>query len=188
MSSSIVEQVDWLHHFIEPLNLEKIPYMVTGSVACILRGEPRLTMDVDLVIELNENNINTIISSYPSSRFYCPSSDIIQTALHLQTGHFNVIDNETGMKADFFICGSDSLHRWGMDRRKQYRVGNVEISVAPSEYVIIRKLEYFREGGSSKHLRDISSLLQIDEDIDTSWIQSEVVKRNLCEYWDRVSE
>lgn len=35
------------------------------------------------------------------------------------------------------------------------------MSVAPPEYVILRKLEYHREGGSEKHLRDIRAMLAL---------------------------
>jgi hypothetical protein len=38
------------------------------------------------------------------------------------------------------------------------------IAVAPPEYVIVRKLEYYREGGSEKHLRDIRSMLAVSGD------------------------
>ncbi len=34
-------------------------------------------------------------------------------------------------------------------------VDDLEVAVAPVEYVIVRKLEYFREGRSGKHVRDI---------------------------------
>ena len=48
------------------------------------------------------------------------------------------------------------------ERRMDYR--GESVAVAPPEYVIVRKLEYFREGGSEKHLRDIRSMLSVSED------------------------
>ncbi len=36
--------------FARPLNFAQVRYMVTGSVAAIFYGEPRLTHDLDLVV------------------------------------------------------------------------------------------------------------------------------------------
>jgi len=60
--------------------------------------------------------------------------------------------------------------------------------LAPPEYVIVRKLEYYREGGSEKHLRDIRSMLAISgEELDrtalTEWIQ----RRGVQPQWQLVS-
>ena len=41
------------HIFINPLNHLDIRYVVTGAVAAIIYGEPRLTHDIDLVVEGN---------------------------------------------------------------------------------------------------------------------------------------
>ena len=44
-----------LEVFIAPLEQAEIPYFVTGSVASIFYGEPRLTHDVDIVVYLNKD-------------------------------------------------------------------------------------------------------------------------------------
>ena len=52
----------------------------------------------------------------------------------------------------------------------------ITISVAPIEYVILRKLEYFRMSGSDRHLRDVASMLRIsgelvdDRELD-AWVE-----------------
>lgn len=53
----------------------------------------------------------------------------------------------------------------------------VDVWVAPIEYVIVRKLEYFREGGSEKHLRDIRAMRQVSGDlIDATRLASWVAR------------
>ena len=42
-----------------------------------------------------------------------------------------------------------------------YTLGTLTVSVAPPEYVILRKLEYYREGGSEKHVRDFRAMLAL---------------------------
>jgi hypothetical protein len=43
-------------------------------------------------------------------------------------------------------------------------VGGGNIWVAPIEYVILRKLEYFEQSGSDRHLRDVAMMLRISGD------------------------
>ena len=186
MSFFNVEQVKWVANFITPINAMNRPYMVTGSFACIVRGEPRVTVDVDSVIQLERENIDEFLSFFPEDRFYCPPREIIENEIISAKGQFNIVDNETGMKADIFICRNDPLHTWGMQNRKTISFVGFDVCVAPSEYVIIRKLEYFKEGGSSKHLRDIYGLVKIDETIDMEWLKNEISKRGLEPEWKQV--
>ena len=57
--------------FLERLNRGSVPYMVTGSVASIAYGEPRLTHDVDLVVELDADCIEDFVALFPADAFYC---------------------------------------------------------------------------------------------------------------------
>jgi len=61
--------------------------------------------------------------------------------------------------------------------------------LAPPEYVIVRKLEYYREGGSEKHIRDIRSMLavsgnQIDRAALNDWIQRKSLELQWKEFHD----
>ena len=63
------------------------------------------------------------------------------------------------------------------------------LSVAPPEYVIVRKLEYYREGGSEKHLRDIRSMLNTSpEAIQIAELERQIAARGLQEAWRQVHE
>ena len=44
--------------FIKPLHEAGVAYMVTGSVASIAYGEPRMTLDVDMVVFLNKGELS----------------------------------------------------------------------------------------------------------------------------------
>ena len=63
--------------FVRPLNGADIRYMVTGSVAAIFYGEPRLTHDVDFVAFLNEADISKAGRDFPSADFYLPPLEVI---------------------------------------------------------------------------------------------------------------
>jgi hypothetical protein len=100
----------------------------------------------------------------------------------------NLIHFESGYKADLYPVGSDPLHRWAMPRRRRVPHGGGAISVAPAEYVILRKLEYFREGGSAKHVTDIQTILRVSgESIDRVELGGWIERLGLATIWAEVS-
>ncbi|MHC4124715.1 MAG: hypothetical protein ACYSSI_14155, partial [Planctomycetota bacterium] len=148
--------------FLEHLNKSNLPYMVTGSAASIIYGEPRMTHDIDIVLQLHAEDVQNFISLFSPEQFYCPAQEVIKTEIAKETkGHFNLIHHETGFKADIYPTGKDELHEWAMTNRRKVEIGQSSIWIAPPEYVIVRKLQYYKEGGSEKHLRDINKMSRI---------------------------
>lgn len=180
---------DLLPLFVGPLNRLGLDYMVTGSVASMAYGEPRLTLGVDLVIELPASAVAGFVDAFPAEAFYCPFAEVIQAEIARGThGHFNVIHTSTGFKADFYPVGCDPLPVWGMARRRPIAFAGETVQLAPPEYVIVRKLEYLREGGSEKHLRDISAMLRVSGAlIDTTVLREWVTRLGLAAEWERVT-
>lgn len=171
--------------FTERLDTFGIKYMVTGSVAVIVYGEPRLTHDIDMIIELKRKNIPDLIDAFPDSEFYCPPLEVITVEILRSTrGHFNIIHHETGFKADIYPVGNDSFIRWGLDNSVEYDVAGAAMKVAPAEYVIVKKLEFFREGQSNKHLTDIAGMLDyVANLIDKEKLQTFIKRFGLEKEW-----
>ncbi len=167
-----------------------VRYMITGAVAVIIYGEPRLTQDIDLVIELKTADIETFRESFPLEEFYCPPDETLAVEINRPVrGHFNIIHLETGFKADCYMMGEDQLHQWGMSNRRKLNFEGEPIWVAPAEYVILRKLEYYRDGKSEKHLRDIASILSISGDkIDLSQLFRKIKKYGLEQEWKQAQK
>jgi hypothetical protein len=171
--------------FVSRLNKLSIPYMITGAVASIIYGEPRLTNDIDLVINMESDDVETFAEAFPIEEFYCPPPEVIRLEIgRSQRGHFNLIHHETGFKADIYTSGQAELHHWGLNNRKSVDVEGETFWLAPVEYVILRKLEYYRKGESQKHLRDISSILALSSDeIDFKMLEEQINKRTLDKEW-----
>ena len=176
--------------FVRPLNRLGVAYMVTGSAASMAYGVPRVTLDIDMVLELTASQAGLLPTAFPPDEFYCPPREVIDVELErVARGHFNVIHTQTGFKADFYPVGGDPLHQWAMAQRRRVQMFGETVMLAPPEYVIIRKLEYFDEGGSDKHLRDIRGMLDISGDlIATAELESMIRERYLDEAWERVKE
>ena len=176
--------------FISRLNTIGIRYMVTGAVASIIYGEPRLTHDIDLVVELSREKAEEIVKAFPSNEFYCPPVEIIKLEAGRQLhGHFNIIHHETGFKADMYILGQDKLHHWAMSTLKRIELEGEQVWLAPPEYVILRKLEYYREAGSEKHLRDIAGMVKIASDqINFQELTTKIKQYALLKQWKKAQE
>jgi hypothetical protein len=168
--------------FVSRLNRAGVRYVIGGSVAAIFYGEPRLTNDVDVVAFLNGSDIRRLPEIFPSSDFYLPPSEVISTEVAREKhGHFNIIHMKTTFKADIYPTGGDEFNSWAFQNKRVIQFQGETLVLAPIEYVIVRKLEYFREGGSEKHLRDIRGMLNVSgemikrEDLNT-WIQRKSVE------------
>lgn len=171
--------------YLDILNKNNIPYFVTGSVASIVYGDPRLTHDIDLVINLENVDLNLFIKSFPSDQFYCPPEEVIKTELNRNTrGHFNLIHHETGFKADIYLTGSEDLQHWALNNSKEISFAGGIIRVAPPEYVIIKKLEFYKEGNAQKHLSDIKAILTNSSDlIDFVLLDKLILEKGLVLEW-----
>jgi len=175
--------------FLPLFNKADVPYMVTGSIVSILYGEPRLTHDIDLVVQIDTGRIEDFVGLFPIDAFYCPPKEVVHIeSKRASRGHFNLIHHQTGLKADLYIAGADPLSRWGLSRRKEIEVEGIRFWIAPIEYVILRKLEYFREGGSEKHIHDIKGILaQSSDQIDFETVEEWVSRMGLHHEWKQCS-
>ncbi len=173
--------------FIRPLNLAGIRYVIGGSVSAIFYGEPRFTNDVDVVVFLNEADIRRLPDLFPAKDFYLPPPETIIAEVGREHGQFNIIHLNTSFKADIYPTGRDEFNAWAFRNRRPILHDGETLVLAPPEYVIVRKLEYYRDGGSDKHLRDIRAMLnvsgkQIDRDVLNEWIQRQKVESE----WQKV--
>lgn len=173
--------------FTEKLNALNVPYMVTGSVAAIVYGEPRLTHDIDLVLTLPSSRIDAFCKLFPQEYFYCPPPEILKAEIEKENrGHCNLVHHETGFKADIFFAGRDSFMNWALQHVKTIDFLSTVLPLAPIEYVIIKKLEYFTEGQSPKHISDIQAILRNSADsIDKAFLENRIKQQGLVSAWER---
>ncbi len=62
-----------------------------------------------------------------------------------------------------------------------------EGAFASPEDVIIKKMEFYREGGSEKHLRDITGILKISgEEVDMRYIEEWAGRLGLVDIWEAI--
>ena len=180
-----MEHTQLFEAFTERLHSGKFSYIITGSVASIYYGLPRLTHDIDIVLDISREKIREFVELFDKKDFYIPPEETLISEIGRPSrGHFNLIHLISGFKADIYLSGTDTLHHWAVDNRKDIKIGQHIIFIAPPEYVIIRKLEYYREGRLDKHLEDIRNMLQISHEIiNTEFLENEINERGLTNFW-----
>jgi hypothetical protein len=173
---------------LDKLDRLKIDYFITGSVASIVYGQPRLTHDIDLVVSLYPEIVDRIISEFNINQFYCPPEEVIKTEVRRESnGRFKIIHHETGFKADIYLIGNDPFQKWAMENRKSIQFYDKNIFIAPPEYLIIKKLEFYKEGNGEKHLTDIKAVVEYSGDlIDYNFLLTHIVNRGLSEVWSKL--
>jgi hypothetical protein len=185
---SLMEQSELLRYLVRCLEKLDIPYFITGAVASIAYGEPRLTNDIDIVAEIDERQITKLKECFPEDEYYLDPDAILEAIK--QRHQFNIIHPASGLKADVMISKSDAFDESRFARIKRMRpLEDTEANFASPEDVIIKKMEYYKEGSSEKHIRDIMGILKISgEIIDLVYISLWAKRLNLEDIWKPIQE
>jgi hypothetical protein len=169
--------------FAPGLNTLGVPWMAVGSIASSAYGERRTTLDLDVVAIVARHNAARFPAVFPETDFYCPPAEVIEAeSARTEQGHFNLIHHHSVYKADIYLATGREFERWAFQNRRPVVAGETPVWLAPPEFVIVQKLEFFREGGSEKHIRDIRGMLAVT-DVDRAIIQGEIAARGLQEVW-----
>jgi len=181
-----MEQSDLLRFVVNLAERMELRYLITGSMATFYFGEPRFTNDIDVVIDLPPDRVAEFCRAFPAPDFYV--SESAARCAVAAAGQFNILHPSSGMKLDIMIPRDDPFNRSRFTRvRRLHPWTDGDACFASPEDVIIKKMEYYREGGSDKHLRDIAGVLKISgEQIDRAYIAEWASRLDLLQIWQAV--
>jgi len=170
---------------IEVFETNNLRYMVVGSIASMTYGEPRMTNDMDVVIDILPADARRIEGLFPLEKYYCPPIEVLKSEI-IQRGQFNLIHQDTGLKIDLMIRKNNahSLEEFSRRQRVPFISGK-SIFMATPEDIIIKKLIFYREGQSEKHVTDIRGILS-DTRVDKKYLEDWVLKLNLQAEFSKV--
>ncbi len=176
-------QDELLRHVVGVLERLNLRYFVTGSIASIYYGEPRLTNDIDIVVDLPEQSISEFRAAFPPEEFYL-SDEAAVRAIRTH-GTFNVLHPSSGLKIDVIVPERTLFNHHRFQRARRVQAGEgLESSFSSAEDVILMKMEFFRQGGSDKHLRDITGILKLSgKRLDIDYIENWADQMGLETIW-----
>ena len=172
-------------HVTSQLEQNDIPYMIVGSMAAMVYGEPRLTRDIDIVLNIHPVDSHKLTHLFPMASYYCPPPEVLKAEI-THRGQFNLIHQETQIKIDIMIRKNTDHAVTEFARRQKVSFWeDFGAYLAQPEDIILKKLSYYREGGSAKHLTDIRGILA-NMAIDKEYLQKWIEELNLQKVYEEI--
>jgi hypothetical protein len=181
----VIPFIETFQNALKKIESANIEYMIVGSIASMVYGEPRLTRDMDIVIDVAADEARKFEQLFKQPEYYCPPLEVVSDEIR-NRGQFNLLHVTTGLKIDVIIKKMTDFDDSRFSRIKRLELWEgFSANLASPEDVIIKKLVYFREGGSEKHIRDIRGILSNTE-IDKDYLQEWIAKLHLQNEWTKV--
>ena len=166
-----MSQQELLKKVIQTLEKIGIEYMITGSIASSLQGEPRSTHDIDVIVAIQKSSVNKLLGYFQPPDFYLNRESIFN-AIDEQ-GMFNLIDIREGDKVDFWMLTNESFDWSRFSRKYAEKFTGINIQVSSPEDTILAKLRWAKlSGGSEKQFTDALRVYEIQfENLDKDYLE-----------------
>ena len=161
-----------------------IAYMVTGSVAVSLYAEPRMTRDVDIVVELQPADTARLVEIF-GAEFSCDAERIREAIA--RRSMFNLIHTAAVVKIDFIVRKQGAYREEEFRRRRQAEISGVQIWVVSAEDLILSKLDWARSSRSELQLRDVRSVMASQSALDWTYLRVWADRLGLVDLLDEMN-
>lgn len=163
---------DFVRRVVAILDDLSVPWMFVGSMASTLHGPPRSTQDVDLVVAITLSDVARLVAAFPDDAWYM-SPEAVRESI-LRGTSFNIVDLESGWRADFMPAKARPFSQAELGRRQRAEVLGTPAWVATVEDTVLSKLEWPRlAGGSARQREDVLGLLAAQWDsLDFAYLAS----------------
>jgi hypothetical protein len=152
---------DFLVDVLGRLNTAGVEYMLTGSMASNYWGIPRTTHDLDFVLVMKPDQVDRLVAAFTVGFFVQPDS--VRSAFR-PPFQFNVLDEQSALKADFWLLRDDAFEQTAFGRRVQMNLFGVAAWIATAEDIILHKLYWNRLTASERQLGDAAGVYAVQSD------------------------
>jgi hypothetical protein len=163
-----------------------IDYMITGSIASSMQGEPRSTHDIDIVVSISRSDVDRLVDAFPRPDFYVDVDSAKDAITHQSM--FNLIDVREGDKVDFRVLTEDPFDRTRFSRRYVEEVLGERLNVSSPEDTILMKLRWASQmGGSEKQFTDALRVFEIQHGaLDLEYVERWAADLGIEDLWARI--
>ena len=137
-----------------------IAHTIGGSIASSIAGEPRSTVDIDVIAALEDRHVDQLLTAL-GGEFYVDEGALRRAIRDRTTA--NLIHQDTSFKIDLFVAGGTPLDAQQLGRRMAVDVNGRRLFVHPPEDILLQKLRWFQKGGevSDRQWRDILAIVRV---------------------------
>jgi hypothetical protein len=162
------EQLEVLKLVAQRLEQAGMAYMISGSIALSYYAEPRLTRDIDLVVELRAGDAERFTDLFAADFYIDPEA--IRDAI-ARSGMFNLIHYESVMKVDVIVRKDTPYRREEFLRRSAADVEGMTLWFVSAEDLLLSKLVWAEESRSEMQLQDVRNLITAVTTLDWAYIE-----------------
>jgi hypothetical protein len=157
--------------------------MITGSMAANFYATPRMTRDIDLVVELTEADVHRVVTLFQDE--YYVDRDMVAQAVRNRS-MFNLIHNALVVKVDCVVRKDSEYRREEFARRREVDIDGRRISLVAPEDLILSKLERAKESRSQLQLDDVRNLLRSVQNLNWAYLDRWVDRLGLAALYREV--
>lgn len=163
----MTEELEVLDIVARRLENAGIPYMVTGSFAANYYAVPRMTRDIDLVVELAAGEVDRFCALFEGD-FYL-DRHAVRSAV-AERSVFNLIHQAYVIKVDCIVRKDSEYRRTEFARQRRVSIEGHGVAIVAPEDLIVSKLDWMRETRSAVQLSDVRNLLESVPDLDRQYL------------------
>ena len=156
-----------LHTVVSRLDSTGIPYMLSGSIALAAYATPRMTRDLDLVVQLEDSDVNQFVELFADD-FYCDANAVRRAVA--SRGIVNLIHHARVVKVDIIVRKDTPYRRLEFERRRSTRIDGADMWIVSPEDLILSKLAWAKDSRSEVQLGDVRDLVSSVEDLDWAYL------------------
>jgi hypothetical protein len=162
------EQLEFVKLIASRLDSVGIAYMMTGSMAMAIYSIPRMTRDIDLVVELEPDDVDKIFNLFSADCYI--DRDNVRKAVNARS-MFNIIHNEWVIKADFIIKKDAAYRKEEFFRKQKIVIEDMTIFVVSVEDLILSKLVWGKESRSDLQIGDVRQMISTVSELDWEYMK-----------------
>lgn len=163
-------------------------YAIWGGLAVVAHGEPRFTMDMDVLLSPQGFHQELFAQRLEETHYHVDRT-AVQLAV-LDGGYFNVIHLYTHIKTDFYVLtdSGESMLQKALTERVRLPFDEMrDAAYVSADGTIVSKLVAYADSESTRHLEDISSIIRSKgHSLDAAYIETVAARLGVLGIWRRV--